>query len=322
MADLRWAAPSRADDEAWLDLLAAVEAVDGRGEAYDHLDVDDEWASVWAHPETDSVLVWDGADLVAFGWLKTQVGEAQAHRIGCWGGVRPSHRGRGIGRRLLAWQLRRSTEVAAGLGPAELVVDVLDDQHDLIDLVRRAGFEPVRRFLELVRPTTAPVPEVPAVGGLAVVPWCGDLEDATRAAHREAFADHWGSEPRGTDAWRQCYTGHRGFRPDLSLVALDEATGEVAAFVLCAAYPTDWEAGVPREAWINAVGTRRRWRGRGVACRLLGEVLRLVAASGTGFERAILGVDCENPTGALALYRGLGFTDLRATTTYRLLLPG
>ena len=83
--------------------------------------------------------------------------------------------------------------------------------------------------------------------------------------------------------------------------------------MLCAAYPQDWET-VPREAWVNTVGTRRAWRGRGVAPWLLTESLERVAASDTGFERAILGVDSDNPTGALRLYRRLGFEDVRAVT--------
>ena len=84
--------------------------------------------------------------------------------------------------------------------------------------------------------------------------------------------------------------------------------------MLCAAYPQDWTT-VPREAWINSVGTRRSWRGKGVARWLLSEALDRVARADTGFERAILGVDADNPTGALGLYRSLAFAEVRATTT-------
>jgi mycothiol synthase len=311
--------PTRADDADWADLLAAIEAVDRHGEVYGPEDIDDEWASVFAHPETDSVFVWDGPELVGFGWQKTQVGEQKDHRIGLWGGVRPSHRGRGIGRRLLDWQLHRASEVAAGLDPNRATgvnVDALDHQADLLALAARAGFEPVRTFLDVARPTSEPVPPGEPIDGLELRPWSDDLDEPTRLAHGEAFLDHWGSEPRGVEAWKQWYTGHRGFRPDLSLVAVDPAGGEVVAFVLSAAYPADWEQGDnPVEAWINSVGTRRAWRGRGVAAWLLAEVLERIAASDTGFERAILGVDADNPTGALRVYRRLGFEDVRVAIT-------
>ena len=72
---------------------------------------------------------------------------------------------------------------------------------------------------------------------------------------------------------------------------------------------------MPREAWVNTVGTRRAWRGKGVARWLLAEALRRVANADDAFERSILGVDEENPTGALRLYRALGFEeDVRRVT--------
>ena len=78
-------------------------------------------------------------------------------------------------------------------------------------------------------------------------------------------------------------------------------------------------AAEPVEAWINTVGTRRAWRGKGVASWLMTESLRRIAAADDGFERAILGVDAENPTGALSVYRRLGFAeDVRAVTSFTL----
>ena len=317
MVELRWAPPARDDDPALVALLAAMEAVDRRGETYEPEDIDDEWASVWSHPETDALYGWDGAELVAFAWLKAMPGLREAHRVACWGGVRPSHRRRGIGTHLFAWTLERSVDLAARFDPAlptSVQVDAADHQTDVLIVARRAGFAPVRRFLELGRPTALAVPLLPAPVGLDLVPWSGELDEAARLAHQEAFADHWGSEPRSAEEWAQWYTGHRSFRPELSVVAVEPASGEVAALVLTAAYPQDWDLG-PVEAWINTVGTRRAWRGQGVARWLMAEVLRRVATDGTGFERTILGVDAENPTGALRLYRDLGYEDVRAVTT-------
>lgn len=319
MGTLRWALPRPDDNADWAELLMAIEAADRLGEAYGPEDLEDEWASVFSRPATDSVFVWDGPELVAFGWLKTQVGELKDHRIGLWGGVRPSRRGECIGRELLDWQVRRASEVAAGLDPGRatgLHLDVQDQQADLRSLADRSGFAPARRFLEVARPTSRAVDPAPAVDGLDLVPWSEAIDEPTRLAHGDSFLDHWGSEPRGPEAWKQWYTGHRGFRPDLSVLAVDPVCEEVVGFALCAAYPADWAMTAnPVEAWINSVGTRRAWRGRGVAAWLLTEVLHRVASSDTGFERAILGVDADNPTGALRVYRRLGFEDVRASTT-------
>jgi len=266
---------------------------------------------VWAHPATDAMFVWDGPELVAFGWLKAMPGTREAHRVSCWGGVHPTHRRRGIGAALLDWMLERATAIGAGFDSAlevSVQVDATQVQHDLVALATRAGFAPIRHFLEVARPVVEPVPALPAPAGLRLVPWSDDFDEAARLAHVESFADHWGSEPRTPEEWSQWYTGHRSFRPDLSLLAVDEATDEVASIVLCSSHPQDWDV-VPREAWVNTVGTRRAWRGRGVARWLLAESLRRVAAAEDAFERAILGVDEENPTGALRLYRALGFAD-------------
>lgn len=318
MADLRWAPPSWDDAPEWAALLAAIEAVDERGETYELDDLADEWRSVWSHPETDATFVWDGPEMVAFAWLKAMPGQREASCVWCWGGVRPSHRRQGIGTQVFDWMLRRASEVAATFDRSletRVQLDVAAHQRDLATLAARAGFDPVRRFLEVARPAHEPVPDVPAPAGLRLVRWTPALDEEARLAHTEAFADHWGSEPRSAEEWAQWYTGHRSFRPDLSMLAVDRASGQVVSLVLTAAFPQDWNV-VPIEAWINTVGTRRAWRGRGVARWVLADVLRRIAASDTGFVRSILGVDAENPTGALRLYRALGFAeDVRSVTT-------
>ena len=314
MVDLRWAPPSRDDDPDWVALLAAIEDVDERGETYEVDDLGDEWDSVWSHPETDATFVWDGRELVAFAWLKAMPGQRKHHRVGFWGGVRPSHRRRGIGSALFEWSLQRGTEIAEQFDaslPVEMDIDAEDRQRDLVAVSTKAGFAAVRTFLELARPVTVPVSPVPAPAGLELVPWSTELDEEARLAHVEAFQDHWGSEPRSAEEWTQWYTGHRNFRPDLSVLAVDPASGQVAALVLTAAYPQDWER-LPPEAWINTVGTRRDWRGKGVARWLMNDVHQRIADADSGFVRAILGVDSENPTGALGLYRGLGYEDVRS----------
>ena len=317
MSELRWAPPTRDDNVAWKDLIDALEAVDRRGEVYTPEDLDDQWSSVWSDPQGAAVFVWHADELVAFSWLKVMPGRREAHKAILWGGVRPSQRRQGIGSDLLRWQLEAGSRALAGLDPgfrSELILDAMPHDTDLRKLADAHGFTPLRTFLEVARGTATPLASGTSPVGIEVVAFGPELDDATREAHTEAFADHWGSEPRTADEWRQWFTGHRGFRPDLSRVALDSASGEVAGYVLVAAYPADWEI-VPVEAWINTVGTRPAWRGRGVAAALMTAVLEAVAADAAGFERAILGVDAENPTGALRLYRRLGFEDVRVLIT-------
>lgn len=320
MADLRWAPPRREEDPEWAALLAAIEAVDQRGETFELDDLADEWASVWSQPEANARFVWDGSDLVGFVWLSVRPGQREAHKVVQWGGVRPTRRREGIGAALFAWAAQRRSELARDLGSGLAVhhqIDVGDHQRDLLALATRAGFEPVRDFLEIARPVSAPVPDLPPPAGLELRLWSRPLDEGARLAHVDSFADHWGSEPRTREEWTQWYTGHRAFRADLSVLAVDPASEEVVALVLCAAYPQDWVQ-TPVEVWVNTVGTRRGWRGKGVARWVMADALRRAAVAADGFERAILGVDAENPTGALRLYRDLGFReDVRRVTTLR-----
>ena len=59
-------------------------------------------------------------------------------------------------------------------------------------------------------------------------------------------------------------------------------------------------------AWLERVSVRRRWRRRGVARALIAAAMR--ATRERGLSTAALGVDTQNPTGALGLYEALGFT--------------
>ena len=67
--------------------------------------------------------------------------------------------------------------------------------------------------------------------------------------------------------------------------------------------------------WLERVSVRRPWRRRGLARSLIAEAMR--ALRDKGLEQAALGVDSENPTGALDLYAGLGFAEARRGTALR-----
>ena len=318
MPELRWAPPRPDDDPEWAGLLAAMEVVDHRGETFELQDLADEWRSVWSQPETSSVMVWDGDELVGFTWLGIRPGQREHHQVTLWGGVRPSHRRQGLGTQLVAWSLARAKEIAPTFEPGLPVVvrmEAAAHQTDLTAVATRAGFRQVRNFLETVRATHQGLPEAAPVTGIELADWSPELDEPARLCHVEAFADHWGSEPSSPEVWAQWYTGHRNFRVDLSRLALDAASGEVVGVSLCSAYPQDWTT-MPREAWINTLGTRRHWRGKGLGRWLMVESLVRIDAAADDFERAILGVDEENPSGALGLYRSLGFDeDVRAVAT-------
>jgi ribosomal protein S18 acetylase RimI-like enzyme len=156
----------------------------------------------------------------------------------------------------------------------------------------------------MTRPLAEPVPPIPAApAGLAVAPYARQRDEAVRRAHCEAFADHWGATPPDAARWSRRFTGARAFRPDVSWLVLDGE--DVAAYLLSYFWEADAAATGVREAFVGQLGVRSAWRRRGLGGLLLATALRSYRAA--GYERAVLTVDTENPTGALGLYERAGF---------------
>ena len=76
----------------------------------------------------------------------------------------------------------------------------------------------------------------------------------------------------------------------------------------------DWAAAGYTSSYIDLVGVAREYRGRGVAATLLAAVVS--ASARAGLERAVLDVDSDNPTGALGLYKRLGFVEASRSMDY------
>jgi ribosomal protein S18 acetylase RimI-like enzyme len=171
------------------------------------------------------------------------------------------------------------------------------------------GFTPVRWFEELA---TAGGPAGGQVAdGVVLRPWPDDQDEVLR---RALPPDH-GSAPVDQASWHSLVRGH-GARADLSVVAVEEATGEVVGLCLNQAYPEDDELTGRHEAWIENLATAGRWRGRGVASSMIARSMWAFAEA--GFSHAMIAVDTDNLTGAARLYRSLGFERERRSVTHQI----
>jgi ribosomal protein S18 acetylase RimI-like enzyme len=70
-----------------------------------------------------------------------------------------------------------------------------------------------------------------------------------------------------------------------------------------------------KRGWLHSVFTRRQWRRRGVARATVARSLALIKER--GMDTGILGVDATNPTGALRVYEGVGFSVAERSTAWR-----
>jgi mycothiol synthase len=305
MTGVTWRAPTEADIPAWVDLLAAVESVDRTGEVIDAAEIEALLGLSYLDPAHDVRLGWDGDTPVGFASVLDPAREAP-RRISIEGAVRPDRRRRGIGDALLEWAVGRAQERAVERpvdGDGWLEVGAGEGDTGREALFRAHGFAPVRYYFEMRRSlaTAVAVPAVPR--GLTLAPFDRARDEDVRAAHNEAFRDHWGSSPLDAETWSTWVTGDRDFRPDCSFIVLDG--DDVAGYALNALHPADWPGLGFREGWTHQLGVRRPWRGRGVARALLHATMRAFRAE--GMDYATLDVDSENPTGALALYQRAGY---------------
>jgi ribosomal protein S18 acetylase RimI-like enzyme len=131
-------------------------------------------------------------------------------------------------------------------------------------------------------------------------------------ADDEAFRDHWGYTPT-LPGDIEGYLDDP--RQDLALWQVAWDGDEVAGSVLPLIDAADNERFGRRRGWIDSVSVRRPWRRRGIARALLVRGLR--ALRERGMTEAVLGVDAENPQGALGLYESVGFVLHRRSAVYR-----
>jgi GNAT superfamily N-acetyltransferase len=267
-------------------------------------------------PARDLFLVELDGRLVATAdseWVDTTDG-LREFRMG--GIVDPEWRRRGIGtwlqRQLEAhahrlWETYPSADRRPMLGAWAMSSEVAK-----IALLERFGFEQARFFFDMVRPSMDEIDQPLLPDGLEFRPVGEDQLKQMWDADMEAFRDHWGGFD-GSDESFQRWLHDPKFDRDLLVVAWDG--DEIAGGVVNEINEVENAAFNRKRGWLQSVFVRRRWRRRGVGRAI---VLRsLQALRDRGMTSAGLGVDADNPTGALGLYTGTGFEVEIRSAAYR-----
>ena len=309
-AELRWRSATFDDLDRLMEIYTAIAAADHPNYGPDRDEEAEELRHSYVNLPLDSLVAEDVStgSFAAVGLnIMPPVQETLVRSI-LQGGVHPSYRGRGIGRALLQWQTGRGLQQLATSDkplPGWLMVGTDKRATASTALYARAGFTPTRWFLGQERDVSTPIPEIAIDGPVRIVPYEPRYSEATRVAKNASFRDHWGSQPTEVEQWNSM-VGLPTFSAAHSYLAVT-ADDEVVGLLITFVNEEDWARQGFTGGYIGLVGVVREWRKRGIAPALLARVMHSYADA--GWHKASLDVDSDNPTGALGLYTGMGFTE-------------
>jgi mycothiol synthase len=268
------------DAQSVADLFSAYDAfhngITDRATADDVLD----W---WRRVDVTVAAVDDEGRILGFGSLRRRGNCYVADNF-----VHPDARGLGVGSLILDWSERRTAD--AGLPAIRAATSATDPAGKA--LLESRGYGYIRSFYRMVvdLEEQPPAPEWRDGFAVALEP---EQERLLYEALEEAFADHWGYEPRTFEEW----IAHNGPFADRLCYLVRASDGTVAAGQIC----DEDRFGT---AWIAVLGVRPAWRRRGLGELLLRQAFHDLYARGR--HRVTLGVDAENTTGATRLYERVG----------------
>lgn len=250
-----------------------------------------EWSLPGFNLSTDAFLVTNKTGAV--------VGYAQAvfehpNVVDSWGVVHPARRGRGLGTALFERIEQRARELLNGIDDPVFRHKADAGDQGAAAILRSHGLRRVRHFwhmgIELADIQPASIPS-----RITVTRSDPDKDLPTvHAIINEAMAGHWGEQSTEFESWIGEQRAAPGFDPAIWLLARYD--GEPAG-VLTASRSEDG-------AWIEYLGVRAAYRGRGVAGALLRRAFAAYAEQ--GLTRVLLNVDAENASGATAVYEREG----------------
>lgn len=248
---------------------------------------------------------------VAQCWIPDREEAVDAH---LWFSILPNWRGLGLESDIFTWGETRLQAVSALRSlPGRLRCGARSDQVTRLALLEQQGMIPDREFYRMARSLMEEIPEPQFPDGFTVRPLQGDVEvEAWVELFNQSFIDHWNFIPL-TVSDRQHWMKDSSYQPDLDLVAV-APDGTLAAFCYNLIHGHENEKLGRLEGWIADLGTRRGFRRLGLGRAMLLSGLHTLKAK--GMDTAVLGVDSQNPSGALKLYQSVGFSQRYSFISY------
>ncbi len=259
--------------------------------------------------------LWEDADgkLIAFGFLWiTEPSEA----IDGWLGlnVHPNKRDGNLETQIIRWGEERMREVEQEKGfSTKLRIRSVDSDTQRIAISEKEGFKCDRYFFRMERNLAEPIPEPVFPDGFTVRQMQGEQDaEAWVDLYNNSFIDHWNHHDETVENLKH-WLGRADYRADLDLVAIAN-DGTFAAFCYSEIH-SEYSARMGTNlSYVDILGTRRGFRKMGLGRAMLLSALHKLKNAGMDIAR--LGVDANNPNGALRLYESVGFCKVLTSLSY------
>ena len=294
----------------------------GRDEITDAQAVLNEWKSPGFDPAQDIRVVFTPEGQMA-GYVEVWTTMKPPVHPWIWGRVDPKYQSMGIGTWLLQWAEGRAmhalSEVPEGLRFAPRV-GTYREAIEAKKLYETFGYRYIRSSYHMLIEMEAPVPEPEFPEGITLRTFNPETDaEAVYRADTDAFRDHFGFVEVpfevGFARFKHFTIDAEGFDPSLWFLAMDG--DQIAGFNLCRPHSYD----DPEMGWVGELGVRRPWRKHGLGLALLRHSFNEFYRRGK--RKVGLGVDAQNLTGALRLYKKAGMHVQQAFDQYeKELRPG
>ncbi len=244
-----------------------------------------------SHPdfstERDLLVVEETGEIIGFVDMLPEL-DIERVIVDCW--LRPEHRRKGLGGKLLNFTMKR----AGKLGARFLHVNVREDNAVAGNVLSKLGFDCVRRFLELrLDLNKADRQEMDRAFCKCRHLREGEEEMLTQLQNL-SFAGHWGYNPNTVEAMSYHISlSHRSSKDIVLACEEDEVTG------YCWTEITSGGQGR-----IFMIGSAPDYRSKGIGRKLL--LAGLANLKNKGANEVWLTVDSENKA-ACSLYESIGF---------------
>jgi mycothiol synthase len=270
-----------------------------------------EWQSPGFNPAEDIHLVFSGNHELV-GYAEAWDNANPPVHPWVWWCVHPGYARNGVGEHLLKWAEKRARQAVLRCPPGSRVAFRSGADQQIIpakQAMERFGMVNIRHSFHMQIDMESPPPEAQRPKGIRLKVFDMEKDDLAEVYRADvaAFRDHFGfiDTPfeEGFARFKHFMTSDESYTPGLWFLAMaEDGQGKEQIVGICLNRKRSFED--PSVGWVSTLGVLRPWRQRGVGLALLqhsfGEFYR------RGYRKVGLGVDAENLTGALKLYKKAG----------------